>query len=170
MQHSSGADLRHSPHLTATIPVMTVQWLERDGTRIVAELRIASADPEHVWRLWTEPDELSRWWPDEADVDLDVRTLHLAWPRMEWHLRGRILELEPPRRLSFTWNWDHEPGLPERTVTIDLARVAEAAGTELRLTHGDYGDGDVEAADRQSHIDGWDFFLPRLAAAATAER
>jgi uncharacterized protein YndB with AHSA1/START domain len=147
---------------------MTLEWLERDGARIVLRQRITGARPDAVWRLWTEPDALTSWWPDEAEVDVCARSLRLSWPRMKWHLRGRILEWQPPKRLVFTWEWDHEPTLPERTVAIELSALADDAVTELTLSHGDYGDGEVEAADRQSHLDGWDFFLPRLAAAATA--
>jgi uncharacterized protein YndB with AHSA1/START domain len=148
---------------------MTLEWTEREGPRIRVRQTISGAAPDTVWRLWTQPDELTRWWPDQAEVDMDARTLNLSWPRMDWHLRGRILEWQPPRRLTFTWKWDHEPDLPERTVTVDLSAVHGDRGTELRLTHGEYGHSEVEAADRQSHIDGWDFFLPRLEAAAASD-
>src|SRR3954451_2210633 len=101
---------------------MSIEWIERDGARIVAVQRIGAARPDDIWRLWTEPGGLTRWWPDEAEVDPVARTLHLSWPPMEWHLRGRILEWDAPRRLAFTWRWDHEPGLPERTVTVARSR------------------------------------------------
>ncbi len=149
---------------------MTLEWLERDGGRIVVRLPIAGAEPGAVWRLWTEPSGLTSWWPDEADVDEGAGTLHLSWPRMDWHLRGRIRDWQPPHRLTFTWRWDHEPDLPERTVTVELEALADGVGTLLTLEHRTYGDTGVEAADRQSHIDGWDYFLPRLEAAATATR
>ena len=145
---------------------MTVEWLERDGWVIVAVHRIAGAAPDTVWRMWTEPDALTRWWPDQAEVDEVARTFHLSWPRMEWHLRGRILEWDAPERLAFTWRWDHEPELPERTVSIALQPTTDGDGTLLTLRHGTYGETEIEAADRQSHLDGWNHFLGRLEAAA----
>jgi uncharacterized protein YndB with AHSA1/START domain len=145
---------------------MSIEWHERDGARIVVRQRIPGSGPDAIWRLWTEPDELTRWWPDVADVSEPARSLHLSWPRMDWHLRGRILDWEPPRLLVFTWRWDHEPELPERTVSVELEALAGGEGTGLTLTQRRYGDTEIEAADRQSHIDGWDFFLPRLAEAA----
>jgi uncharacterized protein YndB with AHSA1/START domain len=120
--------------------------------------------------MWTEPDQLGRWWPEAAEMDAGTRTVHLSWARMDWHLRGRIVEWQPSRRLAFTWRWDHEPDLPERTVTVTLTPLVDESGTELRLTHGTYANGEAESADRQSHIDGWDFFLPRLEAAVSAAR
>jgi uncharacterized protein YndB with AHSA1/START domain len=145
---------------------MTVEWLERDGARIVVSQRIAGAEPAAVWRLWTDPAGLTGWWPDQAEVDVEGRTMHLSWPRMDWHLRGRIVELDAPRRLVYTWRWDHEAQLPERTVTVELVALPNGEGTLLTLQQGTYGDGEIEAADRQSHVDGWDYFLPRLEAAA----
>lgn len=145
---------------------MALAWQETDGSLIVVRTTIDGASPGVLWRLWTEPDGLTSWWSDRADVDLAGRTLHFEWPGMDWHLRGRILEWLPERRLTFTWRWDHEPTLPERTVAVELEPIAEGAGTLLTLRHGTYGEGDLEAADRQSHIDGWNYFLPRLEAAA----
>ena len=49
---------------------------------------------------------------------------------------GHFVELDPPRRLVFTWGWEM-PGNPvpagSSTVTVDL--LAAPAGTLVRLTH-----------------------------------
>jgi len=79
--------------------------------------------------------------------------------------------VDPERRLAFTWGWDHQPDLPQRTVALDFQPLPEG-GTRLIVTHGPYGEGDAEAADRQSHLNGWRQFLARLAeldAAAATE-
>jgi uncharacterized protein YndB with AHSA1/START domain len=144
---------------------MTVEWLERDGARIAVRCQIAGIRPDGLWQLWTTPEGLTRWWPQKAEIDPAARSLHFSWPRMGWHLRGRVLAWEPSRRLVFTWRWDHEPELPERTVTVELMALAGGDGTVLTLEHGTYGDGAIEAADRQSHIEGWDHFLGRLESA-----
>jgi hypothetical protein len=46
------------------------------------------------------------------------------------------------------------------TVTPDDAGTA----TALTIIHGPRGDGPAEAASRAEHREGWEFFLPRLAA------
>jgi uncharacterized protein YndB with AHSA1/START domain len=120
--------------------------------------------PEAMWRAWTEPDELKRWWPQEAEIDLSVGgAYHMAWPTMGWHVRGAYTEVAAPGRLAFTWSWDHEPDVPTRTVSLDLQPMADGGGTRIVITHGPYGEGSEEAADREGHLAGWADFLARLA-------
>jgi len=112
--------------------------------------------PDEVFAAFTAPDRLTAWWPEEADVDLQIGGAYrLSWPHQEWSLRGRYLEIQAPTRLRFTWSWDHEQ-TPERTVTIDLA--PSGAGSVITVDHtcGSKEEG-------QSYIDGWQFFLSRLA-------
>ncbi len=110
---------------------------------------------ERVFAALTEPNRLVTWWPDEAEVDLRVGgPYRLAWPKQDWTLRGRFLEVRAPARLRFTWSWDHDD-IPERTVTMDL--VGSADRTELTIHHtcGSEEEG-------QSYIEGWQFFVSRL--------
>ena len=133
------------------------EWL-----RVAADL--PSVGTEGLWRAWTDPDELARWWSQEAELDLRVGgAYHLGWPAMGWHLRGEYTEVARPERLAFTWAWDHEPDAPVRTVAIDFQPFVDGSGTRMVITHGPYGPGREEAEDRQSHLDGWRHFLERLA-------
>lgn len=52
-------------------------------------------------------------------------------------MTGEIVEIDPPRRLAFTW--DERPKYGITTCTIDF--VPEADGALLRLTHTGFGDG-----------------------------
>ena len=121
----------------------------------------SSAAPERVFEWLTRADRLTRWWAQEAEVEAaEGGSLRLSWPAMGWVLFGRWVRFEPARRLEMTWNWEHRPELPERLVTFELEPCG--AGTSLTVTHGDYGEGEVESEDRQSHVDGWTHFLARL--------
>jgi uncharacterized protein YndB with AHSA1/START domain len=133
-----------------------------DSTLQRLELRGAvPASASEVFAAFVEEGRITQWWPDEADIDPVVGGAYeLRWPAMEWTLRGTFTDVDPDRRLAFTWSWDHEPGTPHRTVRITFTPAE--AGTELTLTHGDYTPADAE--ERQSHLDGWQFFLGRLAA------
>jgi uncharacterized protein YndB with AHSA1/START domain len=78
---------------------------------------------------------------------------------------GEFVELEPPRRLVFTWGW--EPGgvdkaVPSGSSTVEIELTPTETGTTLRFVHS--GLPSAEAA--QSHAHGWDHYLPRLVTVA----
>jgi uncharacterized protein YndB with AHSA1/START domain len=115
--------------------------------------------PQAMFDAWTQPELLTRWWPQVAEVDLRPGgEYHFSWPSMDWHLRGSYTVVEPPHRLAFTWNWDHEDA-PERTVVMHFAPLPEG-GTRLTLRHGTYTAEDTE--EREGHLSGWLHFLGRL--------
>ncbi len=137
-------------------------FLETDGStaqRIEIRGVIVGASPAEVFDAFVRADRITQWWGDEAALDpVEGGTYEVRWPAMEWTVRGRYTEVDPNRTLAFTWMWDHEPDTPERIVGITFA--PDKNGTELTLSHGNYTAADAE--ERQSHLDGWQHFLPRL--------
>jgi uncharacterized protein YndB with AHSA1/START domain len=118
------------------------------------------ATPDEVYGAFTDPELLARWWGEEADVLPVVGgRLVVRWPSMEWTFRGVYNELDPGRTVAFSWAWDHAPDTPTRSVRIALGPTE--SGTILHLSHGDYGPAD--AAERRGHLEGWEYFLARLA-------
>jgi uncharacterized protein YndB with AHSA1/START domain len=129
------------------------------------EVAIA-ASPQTVWEFLVDPQKATRWMGQKCSFDArpggayrcDVIPGHTA--------SGEFVELDPPRRLVFTWGW--EPGeegpnpVPPGSSTIEIELVPEGDGTLLRFTHGDLPS--AEAAD--SHSKGWDHYLDRLRVAA----
>jgi uncharacterized protein YndB with AHSA1/START domain len=136
-----------------------------ESVSIERELEIA-ARPETVWRHLVDPEWALRWWGCSISFD----------PRPGGALRvevvpgsvaaGEFLEVEPPRRLVYTWGWEAGgagPSLvPPGSSTVEIELVPSGDGTTLRLTH--RGLPGPEAAE--SHGQGWDHYLPRLATAA----
>ena len=142
-----------------------IQQLPSGHDRVVIVAQFPQLTPEQLWQAFTDADWLTKWWAQAAVVEQPAgspfpTSYHLQWPAMNWHLHGDYTTFEPPTKLVFTWRWDHEPDLPTRQVTIHIEPAAQ--GSQLQLEHGYYGDGSVEADDRQSHIDGWQFFLGQL--------
>lgn len=117
--------------------------------------------PAVAFDRWTSPPLLARWWPESAELDLRVGgAYHFSWPRADWHLRGEFVSVERPRQLAFSWRWDHHP---ESTTVVKVTFAAGlAGGSTLLVRQGPYGDSPGAVELRQSHIDGWLFFLPRL--------
>ena len=142
---------------------MSIEQLPSDPSRLLLRAAFDHLSPRQVFDHFTQPALLPRWWAPQARVDSRLGgRYHLEWPDQGWHLRGAFTAYEPGGRLAFTWAWDHEPRLPTRQVEITLAPHGEA-GAVLTLSHGHYGDTDVEQADRASHWEGWQYFLGQLA-------
>lgn len=128
-------------------------------SRLVLETTLLGVTPETVTDYFTEPDLLTTWWADVADIDDDSGAYEFRWPAMERTLRGKYTEIARGRRIRFTWHWDHEPLHPVRSVLITTGTVD--GGTHLTITHGDYAPDDSE--ERNGHIEGWVHFIDRLA-------
>jgi uncharacterized protein YndB with AHSA1/START domain len=128
------------------------------------EIRIERVLPATIGRVydaWTRADLLAQWYcpnPDlELKVEADVRAGGDYVVRMGPHVvRGTYLEVEPPRRLVFSWKWDGTDDDPT-WVEVELSEVAD--GTRMLLSH----TGFATAEDAANHRLGWDPELGRLA-------
>jgi uncharacterized protein YndB with AHSA1/START domain len=124
-------------------------------------LDVPGASPAEVIDAFTDPAAVQRWWGGaELSVEPEVGGHYVAYfDRLDQTMRGAITELDPPGgRFAFTWSWDHEPELPTRRVEVAVD------GAELTLAQGTYDTASrIDRDDAQSHREGWEFFLPRLA-------
>ena len=129
---------------------------------IAIRLRRRFASPrERVFRAWTEPEALKRWWcppgwtPAEIEVDLRVGGAYrIGMRRIDGgtpvYVRGRFLEVRAPEKLVYTWRWDGAfEDLPETLITVEFLNVAGA--TEVVLQH----EGFPDLTLRQQHRSGW---------------
>lgn len=138
-----------------------IKDVSKDNTAVHIEATFPQFTPQQLFDQLTQPKLLTQWWPQEAETDIqEGGTYALSWPAMNWTLRGEYTAVDRPARLAFTWNWDHQPELPERKVDITIN--AKEHGSSLSLQHGTYTDSAVDQEDRQSHIDGWLHFLKVL--------
>jgi uncharacterized protein YndB with AHSA1/START domain len=128
----------------------------RPSLRLV---RHYEAPPQKVWRAWTDPQTLKRWFgPDDdgevllAEVDLRVGgryRLQFQSPGGELNdVGGQYREVEPHRRLVFTWAWK---STPERESVVTLQFRPTGAGTEFVFLQEAFFD----QAARDRHASGW---------------
>jgi hypothetical protein len=115
---------------------------------------------------------LNSWWGEEALIEpRSGGRYEVRWPSMNWTMRGTVA-LCTNDALIYSWVWDHEPDQPARSVIVHA--VPSGSGTTLTLTHGPYRPDAPglagESADRESHRDGWLFFLPKLHATIAQNR
>jgi uncharacterized protein YndB with AHSA1/START domain len=128
--------------------------------------RTFQAPVERVFDAWTSADVIRRWWQaevgwetSEAEVDLRVGGVVRVVMRdpaedADHGGGGRYTEIDPPRRLAFTWLWDGDT----RRTLIEIDFEETDGVTAVRFTHSGLWD---EQAVR-SHEGGWGRILDNL--------
>ncbi|MET7601457.1 SRPBCC family protein [Streptomyces avermitilis] len=128
-----------------------------DGRPAVRFSRVYDHPADRVWQFVTDPDELARWFPSRAEIELRPGgTITFSGdPNME-DSTGRVLAVDVPGHLSFAWggdelHFDLEP-LDEKRTRCTLTDVLA----------------DAKAAARNAA--GWEVCLAALDARARGER
>jgi uncharacterized protein YndB with AHSA1/START domain len=88
--------------------------------------------PERVWRALTDPEAIAQWlMPNNFAPRLGHKFMFTSKPQPGWDGKTycEVTELDPPRRLAYTWRG----GPIDTLVTWTLEPVPE--GTRLRLEH-----------------------------------
>jgi uncharacterized protein YndB with AHSA1/START domain len=138
--------------------------MTEDNIELVIERRVA-ASPATVFSFFADRDHWLRWQGVEADIDPQPGGLFRMNVRGDGFASGRFVEIEPDRRLVFTWGWEM-PGNPvgpgSSTVEIDL--IPEGVETIVRLTHRGLLDEAFE-----THRQGWEHYIGRLAIRASGD-
>lgn len=143
---------------------MAVDRVERD---VLIEAPIGV-----VWEVLSQPDQIVRWFVDEARLDVrpggegvltfrQMATNHAA----SFHLRFEAVE--PPHRLSYRWvHPDGEEPRPGNSTLVEFTLAEEGVNTRLRVVETGiqlmpWPDAEKdEFAD--SHAKGWALHLERL--------
>jgi uncharacterized protein YndB with AHSA1/START domain len=121
---------------------MTVTAVRKDPERLTMTLDAEfDAPPDRVWQLWADPRQLERWWgPPTYPATVTAHDLRVGG-RVVYHMTGpegdtpsaywEIVELEPPRRLSFKDGFANADGTPNTDMPlndIDVTIEPIAAG------------------------------------------
>jgi uncharacterized protein YndB with AHSA1/START domain len=139
--------------------------------------RFISAPPATVWKAWSRPEHLAKWWiPDPIECKVIKLDLHPGGGfetkmregggEFQPHVEGCFLDIVPEKRLVFTTalaeGW--RPTEPWLALTAIITFEAEGQGTRYsaRVLH-------RNAADSRKHEEmgfqeGWGAALNQLAA------
>ena len=130
--------------------------------------RVLQAPKERVFAACVEPEELAEWWGPAGfttlSVDLDVRDggpyrITMQPPDGEaFDLRGEFVEVDPPRRLVYTFEWE-EPDPEDQETVVTLSFLDDGDVTRLVLDQGPFATETRYAL----HEAGWTETLERLA-------
>ena len=135
--------------------------------------RLIAAPPEHLFALWTDPEQIARWWgPDGYQVrscELDVR------PGGAWRTTVRTADgqcktvsgvyrvVEPPRRLVFTWGWVSDDGTRGHETEVTVTFEPVPGGTRLVLLQQSFESAEICTL----HGQGWSSAFDRMSRAAS---
>ena len=116
-------------------------------TRSLTIRRTVPATPEEVFTAWTTAEGLKRWsapgaWTNPV-VEVDLRVggryrIDMAGPDgTVQRVTGVYQEVDPPRRVVYTWFWETNAALGESLVTVEFhgrGQVTEIVIEHSRLT------------------------------------
>ncbi len=127
--------------------------------------RRLNAAPEKVYAAWTNPAHLTKWFgPDTGAVHSAVTDVRVGGRyAIEFstedgerhHVSGIYREVEPNRKLAFTWAWRT---MPERESFVTVTIKPDGDGCILTLHHEQFFD--EPARDRHEY--GWTGCLDKL--------
>ena len=119
---------------------MTVTAVRKDPEALTLTLTAEfDATPERVWQLWADARQLERWWGPPTYPATFTRHDLAPGSRVEYFMTGPegdrphgywdVLDVEPPRRLSFRDGFANEDGSPNDDFPRNDAEVTiEAIG------------------------------------------
>jgi uncharacterized protein YndB with AHSA1/START domain len=131
--------------------------------------RLIDAPRRLVFRAWTQPEHVARWWGPKGYVttycDMDIRVggayrFGMRSPQGTDHRkRGVYREIGEPERIVFTFAWEDADGNPGPELLTTVTFAEEAGKTRLTLRQSGF-----ESIERRdSHLDGWTSCLERFA-------
>jgi len=137
---------------------------------LVLELQFVVDSPqERVFTALTEPSEVATWWGPlgytMAEIDLDLRVRGRYRFTMQppggnpFHLAGEFLEIEPPRRLVYTFAYE-EPDPDDRRTVVALSLEEAGHATSVSLSQSGF----ATEARLELHRSGWTDSLEKLRA------
>jgi len=128
--------------------------------------RTLNAPRQRVFDAWTKADEMKQWAaPGPLTVSLaesDLRIggkfrIHMRAPDgVEHRAFGEYREVDPPKKVVYTWYWESRPDMAESIVSVDFHDLG--GRTEVVLRHS----GLATADERASHEKGWVGFFDKL--------
>jgi uncharacterized protein YndB with AHSA1/START domain len=130
--------------------------------------RVIKAPREWVYAAWTDPGQLREWFGPENVQTRNIVAEARVGGRFRWDItspegeemtmRGEFRELQPNRKIVFSWRWEKDEDWEQRDSVVTVELSDYDGGTEVRLIHEQLPS--EESRDR--HTEGWKSALDRL--------
>jgi uncharacterized protein YndB with AHSA1/START domain len=114
---------------------------------------VIDAEPDEIFEYFLRADAIVEWMGERASLDprpggefsVDVQGTAV---------RGRYIEIEPPRRLLISWGFEGSRSLPPGASTVEVRLTAEDGGTRVEIVHRG-----LPAPEAVEHGTGWRYYL-----------
>ena len=138
-----------------------------EADRTLTITRRIAVPCDSVFRAWSDPAELTKWWGPEGTTPvidvMDVRPGGAWRTRMvnaqgqEYICSGIYREIAAPERLSFTWAWETD-GVRGHETVVTIEFKDSDGGTEMVLNQRLF----ETSEGTRMHNEGWTSSLDRL--------
>ncbi len=123
--------------------------------------RVFDAPRALVFKAWTQPEHLARWWGPrgftlisfkaDAKVGGSFRFGMRSPENTDHWAHGSYREVVPPERLVYTFAWEHPDGKPKHETIITLTFAEQGDKTKLTLKQTLF----ESVTSRDMHQSGW---------------
>ena len=135
--------------------------------------RVFNAPRDLVFKVWTTPEHLARWWGPKdftvPNVTADFleggtwRTCIRSPEGRDYWAHGSYREIVPLSRIAFTFTWEEDEAM-DTLVTVTFEEVT--GGTRLTFHQAPF----PSVESRDSHMEGWGECMDRLVAYVAAQK
>lgn len=119
--------------------------------------RVIDATPDEAFAMFTDPERLRRWQAVSAAVDLRVGGEYRLTVTPSHIASGTFSEIDPGRRLAYTWGWMGSDDVPPGASTIVVEFEPAGDKTIVRITHAG-----LTSDQAAGHTEGWTHYMSRL--------
>jgi uncharacterized protein YndB with AHSA1/START domain len=124
---------------------------------------LINASPATVFEFLTVPDKLVEWNGTEADLDPRPGGVYRVLVGAGHQAAGEFVEVVPDKKVVFTFGWDlPDHPIPAGSTQVEITLIPDGEKTLVRLVHSGLPTDAIS-----DHSSGWDYYLDRLATAAT---
>jgi uncharacterized protein YndB with AHSA1/START domain len=129
-----------------------------DSRSVIVE-REFSHSPEKMWRALTQPHLIEEWLMKNDFMPVSGHRFNL---RGEWGgvLDCEVLDIEPNKKLSYTWNYAHADPAYNLTSVVTFILTPTTQGTHLRVEQVGFRPEQKQASGGAKL--GWQQFLTKL--------
>lgn len=142
----------------ATASIQAISHITPNHDVVRCEMFIA-APRERIFEALTDPKQVVQWWGQGGlykmnEFRMDIRpggkwsTVGMSCKMGATEVGGEILEVDPPKRLSYTWSSTWMP----KVTTVLWELELKDGGTLVKITHSGFAGDAVQA---ENHSTGW---------------